>query len=64
MHNGCKHSLAPKNRSEIAFQVLFCFYWGLKQVLVSVSIDKAFLALNRVTLLMHFNHIGNVFDVI
>ena len=26
----CKHTLAPKNGSEIAFQAPVLFYWGLK----------------------------------
>ena len=45
---GCKHSLAPKNRSEVAFHASVLFYWGLKLTLVSVYIDKDVVAPNCV----------------
>ena len=52
--NWCKHSLASKNGSEIAFSsVGFVFYWGLKLTLVSVSIDKDVMAPNFVNNVRH-----------
>ena len=58
---GCKHSLAPKNGSEIAFQAYVLFLLGLKLTLVSVSIDKDVVAPNCVitwvTLLLHFSDV-------
>ena len=51
--NGCKHSLAPKNRSEITFQAPVLFYCGLKLTLVSVSIVKDVVAPNCVNNVRH-----------
>ena len=51
--NGCKHSLAPKNGSEIAFQASVRFYWSLKLTLVSVPIDKDVVAPNCVNSVRH-----------
>ena len=51
--NGCKHSLTPKNGSEIAYQASVLFYWGLKLTLASVSIDKDVVAPNCVNNVRH-----------
>ena len=70
MQKWSKHSLAPKNGSEIAFQASVRFLLGLipfETYLVSDSIDKhcgAKLSITCVTLLLHFSDVRNVFDVI
>ena len=51
--NGSKHSLAPKNGGEAHFKRQFCFYWGLKLTLVSVSFDKDVVPPNCVNNVLH-----------
>ena len=51
--NGCKHSLAPKNGSEIAFQASVLFLLAFELTLVSVSIDKDVVAPNCVNNVRH-----------
>ena len=51
--NGCKHSLPPKNGSEIAFQVSVSFLVGFETNVISVSIDKDVMAPNCVNNVSH-----------
>ena len=62
--NGCKHSLAPKNGSEIAYQASVLFLLGF-ETNVGFSIQpRQTVPITCVTLLLHFSDVRNVFYVI
>ena len=57
---GCKHSLSPKNGSEIAFQALGLFSLGF-ETNVGISIyRRQTVSITCVTLLLHFSDVRNV----
>ena len=61
--NGCKHSLAPKNGSEIAFQASVwdhCWY----QYLLTKTSWRQTVSLTCVTLLVHLSGVRNVVDIV